>query len=149
LNNLVETQPNIKCWLTVTVTAYNALHIADFVEWKIFESGLDSIKSNRPIISHHVAHRPLSLNVRVLPPDIKTEIETRYKESMIKLNASNIDKELIDRANDIYTGILTYMNEEDLYETQFKEFVNYTKFLDKERNQNIVDIIPSLEKYFL
>ena len=68
---------------------------------------------------------------------------------MIKLNASGIDRELIDRANDIYSGILKYMNEEDLHETQFKEFVNYTKFLDKERNQNIVDIIPSLEKYFL
>jgi pyruvate-formate lyase-activating enzyme len=149
LNKLVETQSNIKCWLTVTVTAYNALHIAEFVEWKIFESGLDSIKSNRPIISHHVAHRPLSLNVRVLPPEIKIEIENRYKESIIKLNESGIDSKLIDRANDIYNGILTYMNQENLHETQFEEFVAYTKFLDKERNQNIVDIVPSLEKYFL
>jgi hypothetical protein len=149
LNHLVETQTNIKCWLTVTVTAYNVLHIADFVEWKIFDSGLDRIRSNRPIISHHVAHRPLSLNVRVLPSEIKLEIENRYKESMIKLNSSGIGRELIDRANDIYNGILTYMNEEDLHETQFSEFVKYTKFLDKERNQNIVDIIPSLGKYFL
>ena len=149
LNELVETQSNIKCWLTVTVTAYNVLHIADFVEWKIFESELDSIYSNRPIISHHVAHRPFSLNVRVLPPEVKLEIENRYKESMIKLNESDIDSKLINRANDIYTGILTYMKQEDLHESHFKEFVRYTKFLDKERNQNILDIIPSLEKYFL
>lgn len=149
LNNLVKTQSNIKCWLTVTVTAYNILHIADFVEWKIFESGLDSIRSNRPIISHHVAHRPLVINVRVLPAEIKIQIENRYKESMIKLNASGIDQELINRANEIYTGIITYMNQEDLHDDQFEEFIKYTKFLDKEREQNIVDIIPSLEKYFL
>lgn len=148
LNHLVETQTNIKCWLTVTVTAYNVLHIADFVEWKIFDSGLDRIRSNRPIISHHMAHRPLSLNVRVLPPEIKLEIENRYKESMIKLNSSGIERELIDRATDIYNGIVKYMNEEDLHETQFSEFMKYTKFLDKERNQNIIDIIPSLDKYF-
>ena len=148
LNSLVETQPNIKCWLTVTVTAYNVLHIADFVEWKIFESKLDSIRSNRPIITHHVAHRPLIVNIRVLPAEIKLEIENRYKESMNKLNGSVIDRELIDRANEIYNGIVKYMNEEDLHESQFEEFVTFTKFLDKERKQNIVDIIPSLTKYF-
>jgi hypothetical protein len=143
----VETQPNIKCWLTVT--AYNVLHMADFVEWKIFDSKLDSIKSNRLIISHHVAHRPLIVNVRVLPPEVKLEIENRYKESMIKILNSGINRELIDRANDIYMGIIKYMNEEDLHESQFEEFVTFTKFLDKERNQNIVDIIPSLHKYFI
>ena len=149
LNSMVATESNFKCWLTVTVTAYNALHIADFVEWKLFDSGLDNIKSNRPIMTHHVAHRPLMINVRVLPAEIKIQIENRYKESMIKINSSGVDGKLISRANDIYNGILKYMKEEDLHETQFKEFVNYTKFLDKERNQNIVDIMPSLEKYFL
>ena len=149
MNSLVETQPNIKCWLTVTVTAYNVLHIADFVEWKIFESKLDSIRSNRPIITHHVAHRPLIVNIRVLPAEIKLEIENRYKESMNKLNGSVIDRELIDRANEIYNGIVKYMNEEDLHESQFEEFVTFTKFLDKKRNQNIIDIISSLDKYFI
>ena len=41
------------------------------------------------------------------------------------------------------------MNEEDLHESQFEEFVTFTKFLDKKRNQNIIDIISSLDKYFI
>lgn len=149
LNSIAHVQPNIKCWLAVTVTVYNVLHIADMVEWKLFESGLDKINSHgiKTIITPHIAHRGLEINIKILPKEFKLEVVERYKKSIETLTNLGADQQSIERATSIYNSILKYMNSEDLSE-HLPEFIKFTKFLDKERNQSIVKILPSLGQYF-
>ena len=64
---------NIDAWFAYTVTAYNVLHMPEFMRWKLSESGLVKFNNTfkKPIITHHVAHHPKHLNIRVLPPELK------------------------------------------------------------------------------
>ena len=149
LNDLAEVKSNIRVWLTVTVTVYNVLHIADMIEWKLLLSNLHKINSrdSAQIITPHVVHRPENLNIRLLPSDYKLEVAKRYDESIIKLIDAKIEIALIERAKSIYNSIVRYMNSGDMSH-KMQDFIEYTNFLDKERGQNIAEAVPSLAKYF-
>jgi len=151
INQLAHTHPNIHASLAVTVTAYNAKHIADMTEWLILESGLDRITNRLDrkniIMDAHMAHRPQRVNVKLLPNHIKQEISDRYAASIDMLKVSMVNDALINNAQKLYNGIIAFMNSEDM-SVYMDEFVRYTKFLDEERNQNILDIMPSLHPYF-
>ena len=145
INQLAHIHSNIKYWLTVTVTAYNAKHIADMTEWIVLDSGLDKMTTS--IMSMHVAHRPLNTNVKLLPKHVKQEISDRYATSINTLKIAKVNDALIHKAQTLYDGITTYMNSADM-SVHMPKFISYTKFLDAERNQNILDIMPSLHPYF-
>ena len=145
INQLAHIHSNIKYWLTVTVTAYNAKHIADMTEWIVLDSGLD--KMTNSIMSMHMAHRPLNTNVKLLPKHVKQEISDRYATSINTLKIAMVNDALIHKAHTLYDGITTYMNSADM-SVHMPKFISYTKFLDAERNQNILDIMPSLHPYF-
>lgn len=148
-NSLAESSSNIRVWLAVTVTAYNVLHIADMVEWKILDSNLHNINrtSYRPVITPHLAHRPETVNIRILPSGIKNAIVNRYTESLANLRSKGVSNDLITAAESIYTGISAYMLAAN-WESRMNEFVEFTNFLDVERNQDITKIVPMLTPYF-
>ena len=41
-----------------------------------------------------------------------------------------------------------YMNGEDLYESNKEEFINFTAYLDKIRNENFGEVFPELKDYY-
>ena len=152
LDNLrkVDALPNnIIGWLAFTVTAYNVNHMIDFMKWKLTESGFVKINSTnrRPIITHHVAHHPKHLNVRVLPDLYKKEITEKFNEFVQWVKDNNFNEHVIKQATDIANGVTSYMNSESYYTAHWNEFVKYTKDLDAIRNENLCDVEPKFKEF--
>tara|TARA_R100000027_G_C2248764_1_gene93879 strand:+ start:1349 stop:2677 length:1329 start_codon:yes stop_codon:yes gene_type:complete len=151
LDELCVENKNIFAWLACTVTAYNVFHIPEFMWWKLKESGFKKINSSkkRPIITHHVAHGPKRTNIKLLSTELKQELFLHYKlweERFVKDN--EIDTHTKDNAINILDSILKFANKEDYAQDYLQEFVNYTTYLDKARNQNILDVAPQYAKIF-
>lgn len=133
---------NFNIWLACTVTVYNVFHIPDFIEWKL-NSGLDKInrRSSKPILTHHMAHRPWHVNVRVLPEEVKKQVMSYYQKYLNDLEP-RVDEKYFLAANKILNSISKYMNAESLYDEHWPTFVEKTKRLDEIRNQDYKTIFP-------
>ena len=152
LDNLrkVDALPsNIVSWLAFTVTAYNVNHMIDFMKWKLSESEFKKFNSTnrRPIITHHVAHHPKHLNVRVLPDAYKKNVTKRFNEFLQWVNDNNYNEYVIKQAEDIVKGVTSYMNSESYYDSHWNEFIKYTKQLDSIRDENLLDVEPQFKEY--
>jgi organic radical activating enzyme len=147
LDEYAQNNNNILAWLACTVTAYNVWHIPTFMRWKLDESGFKKINSTikRPIITHHVAHGPKRVNVRVLTKYLKEELALYYNASIeeFKRYPDNISK----NAESILNSIIKYTNAAD-YSDKLPEFVKFTKYLDSARNQSILNIAPQYKGLF-
>jgi sulfatase maturation enzyme AslB (radical SAM superfamily) len=152
LGNLqkVDALPNnVISWLAFTVTAYNVLHMLDFMKWKLTESNFKRINSSnrRPIVTYHVAHHPKHLNIRVLPPEFKQEVSHRYTEFLQWIERGDFTEHVKRHAREIVNGVVSYMQSDDYYPEHWVEFVKYTNNLDKIRQENITDVEPEFKKY--
>jgi pyruvate-formate lyase-activating enzyme len=140
---------NIIAWLAFTVTAYNVNHMIDFMKWKLVASGFKKINSTnrRPVITHHVAHHPKHLNIRVLPDSYKQELTQKFYDFLQWVKDTKYNDHVIKQATDIVNGIINYMNSESYYDTHWDEFVSYTKKLDSIRTESIFDVEPKFKEY--
>jgi len=144
LRKIDELPDNIYAWLSLTVTSVNVFHVPDFMRWKL-EQGYTKINSSKrkPLITHHVAHRPYHMNVQVLPDEIKKDVLKKYTQSM-----QYFQGDLKEPALNVLNSITNYMNKDSLYDNHWKDFIKRTSELDRIRNQNIVDIVPQFKDYF-
>ena len=149
LDNFAESNPNIVAWLAVTVTVFNVMHIPEMIKWKVMDSGFKKINSSRKkkVITHHVAHRPHTTNVRILPIDIKDKVEAYYEQFVVEMKQENIGADIITEIESILKGIVKYMRADD-YTSHLPEFIRTTKYLDLQRNQNVLDVAPYLKSIF-
>lgn len=141
---------NVISWLAFTVTAYNVNHLTDFIKWKLFDSGFKRINSTqkRPVITHHVAHHPKHLNVRVLPDDMKKVVTEKMNNFLLWIEDTNgINSNTKKCAVDIVKGVINYMNSESYHAEHWQYFLEYTEKLDDIRNQNLVDVEPLFKDY--
>lgn len=147
LKKLDSTGDNIKSWLAVTITNYNIFHLPEFIKWKMLKSGFKKINSSKmkPIITHHMCHSPKHLNVRSLPIELKKLVLERFNdlsqwsEETLSSNEHHALCKIID-------GISRYMMGETYDDWDY--FIEYTKKLDKIRNQDILKIVPEFKEYF-
>ena len=148
LDEYAQNNSNIIAWLACTVTAYNAWHIPDFMQWKLKSSGFKKINSTvkRPIITHHVAHGPRRVNIRVLPRSLKEKLKTYY-DSQVVYFKSEFDKNIAANAESILASIVKYSLAAD-YQDKLPEFVKFTRYLDKARGNSILDIVPQYKELF-
>ncbi len=144
-----ELPSNVISWLAFTVTAYNVLHMIDFMKWKLTESKFKRINSSnrRPIITYHVAHHPKHLNIRVLPAEFKQEVSQRYAEFLEWINQGSFNEHIKRHAKEIANGVVNYMQSDDYNEKHWHEFVKYTEDLDRIRVESVIDIEPEFKKY--
>ena len=149
LHLLDNTPSNIMGWLAFTVTAYNVNHMIDFMKWKLTESNFKKINftHKRPIITNHVAHHPKHLNIRVLPDDMKVQIVRRFEDFMQWCYEQDFPENTLVKAQEITNSTIKYMQSESYYDTHWKEFLSYTKNLDKIRNENLLDVEPMFQEY--
>jgi len=149
LNKVDELPSNIISWLAFTVTAYNVLHMLDFMKWKLTESGFKRINSSnrRPIITYHVAHHPKHLNIRVLPDEFKQTVVDRYTEFLNWVDDGKFNEHVKRHAKEIVNGVINYMQSDSYHEKHWHEFVKYTSDLDRIRQENIINIEPEFKKY--
>jgi len=150
LQKLDNTPSNVFPWLAFTVTAYNIFHLPEFMLWKLKESGFKKINStkHRPVITHHVAHGPKRANIRLLPSKLKLEVIKYYNEYRDKVAGDNeISPEVKVKFNQILDGVVKYMEADD-YDDKVEEFIKFTNYLDDQRQQSIVDIVPQYKELF-
>ena len=152
LNNLrkIDQLPdNIFGWLAFTVTAYNVNHMIDFMMWKLKEANFKKINFTlkRPIITHHVAHHPKHLNVRVLPKQYKDDVTARFVQFVQWVKDEGFPPHVIKQAEDISKGVTSYMNSDNYYDTHWSEFIKYTNQLDAIRDENLLEVEPKFKDY--
>lgn len=147
INDYIENSKNCKAWFTTTVTAYNVMHIPEFLAWKL-NADLDNIRISNynPILKHHMQHMPYRTNIQVFPKSFKEIIQEKYNKWLDHFDKSNLKNNEIESIHRIMNNITTYMNKEDL-SNNFDEFIKFTKFLDKSRKQDILEIIPELKSH--
>ncbi len=155
IRKIDELPNNVRAWFTYTVTVYNVFHVPDFIDWKL-KQGFKKFNNSRkkPIITHHIAHNPEKINIRILPKEIKKKIRQKYTEYYDNLDVDDFTKEKIKA---ILKSIVTYMEGDHNYYVwtsgerppEIEEFHTYTKELDATRNQNILDVVPEFKMLFL
>jgi sulfatase maturation enzyme AslB (radical SAM superfamily) len=142
---------NLKAWFAYTVTPMNVFHTADFMKWKLTESGLDKfnpITGPRPVITHHMCHSPKYYNVKVLPQYLKDQVAEHYQEHRDWVLTTDFSDKVKNNFIKVLTGIETFMMSEDYSEEWLDHFVDQTVKLDEIRNQNILDIVPQFKSLF-
>jgi organic radical activating enzyme len=150
LDEYAQRNSNIMAWLACTVTAYNIWHIPEFMMWKLKESGFVKINSTnkRPVITHHVAHGPRRTNVKLLPADMKQSLIQHYNVWHDKFEQDpTLSDHVKKKSFDILNSIIKFMMSDD-YSDSLPEFISFTRFIDQERNQNILDIVPEYNVLF-
>lgn len=149
LDNYAERNPNIVAWLACTVTAYNVWHIPEFISWKLDKSEFKKINSTsrRPIITHHVAHGPKRMNIRILPNEMNQELRLYYNQYLDTIK-EKYNTNIYENAVSILNSISKYAESAD-YSDKLPEFIKFTKFLDKSRKQDILNIAPKYKNLFL
>jgi hypothetical protein len=140
---------NVQAWLACTVTTLNVFHMPDFMKWKIKESGFKKINSGKklPILTIHVAHSPSHACIKSLPLEMKQLVREKYDEFKDWLIKEQLDPKIEQAALKIINSIVDFMMSEDTSD-KWGWFKEYTRQLDKLRNQNIIDVVPEYEPYF-
>ncbi len=108
----------------VTVQAYNILYLDNLLEY-LELSGYHNIYLN--ILDH-----PDYLNIRSLPEELKQHATKLLQQF------SHIKK--ID-------GVVTYMNSEHWFDTQWDNFCKYTAKLDTSRGQSLIEVAPIFKDF--
>ena len=130
---------NIESWFAFTVSAYNVEHLPDFMKWSI-EQNFKRVNINKPIVTHHMVHAPHHLNIKVLPKEYKLFVT----EKLLDFSGKIRDNKYKRISDDIIHSVIRFMNSED-YEAKYGVyFAEYTRRLDRIRNQNISDVVPNL-----
>ena len=145
----IDLSPNLAAWFAYTVTAYNVLHMPDFMRWKLESSGLTKFNNTvrRPIITHHVAHNPKHINIRVLPPEIKMLVKLRFEGFHNWVVSNQYPPHVVSSSLSIMNSVLDYMNADDYHSQYWEYFCTYTSRLDTIRKQNILDVVPEFQGY--
>lgn len=150
LEKIEQLPDNVVGWLAYTVTAYNVNHMIDFMKWKLSASGFKKLNGTRrkPIVTHHVAHHPRHLNIRVLPDEYKQRVTNKFDDFVQWTILQGYPEHVINHAREIASGVTRYMNSESYYNSHWSEFLSYTRRLDQLRSENIVMVEPMLAPYF-
>jgi Radical SAM superfamily len=144
-----QSSVNIQAWLAYTVTAYNVLHMPDFMRWKLESSGLKKFNSTirRPIVTHHVAHNPHHLNIRVLPQSFKMLVKQRFDEFRAWVLNQEFEPHVAKQSESICNSVCDYMLSKDTHSQHWDEFKTFTTKLDDIRGQDIRAVVPELGEY--
>ena len=146
LRKIDELPDNVIAWIACTVTTANVFHLPDFMIWKLEQNFKKiNIFNHKPIISHHVAHRPWPSCIRVLTSELKNEITEYYetRKSDFEKYGNNVSK----KANELLDSVTTYMNAKDEHD-HTTWFIKFTKDLDALRNHSILDVVPQYTHIF-
>ena len=118
----------------------NALHLPDFYQNWIDKGLID----HQGLINTFIIPLtgPPQLSSQVLPKNLKIEVEHKWDTFSSKNLTSDI------RLKDNIEDCIGHMNGEDLYETNKEDFINWTAYFDKIRNENFIKTFPELEEHF-
>lgn len=134
---------NFKPWLATTITVFNVFHIPELIKWKL-TSGLDKFnsKTHNKLLNIHTAHHPQRVNIKILPDDIKRQVEDRYNEFYTWFDENPEYEPYRKHAENILNPIVKFMNTGTVDQEELKWLKHVVHNLDKKRGKNIYDIVP-------
>lgn len=154
INNLCRSD-NRKFTSTIdcVVTIYSVFHIPEFIWW-LLNNDLNYISNTlrpRNVLNIIIADRPMCLTIKLLPNSIQTKIKEKYSKWIGEINTSKFDSELKNNVIKTLEKILQFMSKgkPKNKNKNLEEFKRYTLFLDKSRNQNLLDVVPELEELII
>ena len=149
LQQIDKLGPNVRAWLACTVTTLNIFHIPEFMKWKLQESNFKKINSSKknPILTIHVAHSPSTACIQSMPLEMKQLVKEKYDDFKDWLINEDLPEHVVQSGLKIINDIVNFMMKEDRSE-KWDWFCEYTRQIDKLRNQNILDVVPEYKKYF-
>lgn len=146
-----NTNINLSAWFAFTVTPINIFHLPEFMKWKLIESDLhrfNPIQNYKPIVSYHMCHSPKQYNVKVLPKNIKQQVDAKFEEYISWSETQEFSDHVKKNFKKVLRSVSAFMNSED-YSTEWLDtFVSTTNKLDELRGQNILDIVPEYRELF-
>lgn len=137
---LAKISPHVKFLITPTISVFNIQHLPSFhQEW--VELGLIEADDMMP----HILKNPAIYDVRILPKEIKLEVEKEYLSHLEWLDTfkgKNLMK--LEMVYQEFKSCIDYMWSEDRSELipEFKENCNK---LDKMRKESTISVFPELE----
>jgi peroxiredoxin family protein len=149
LDEFAKKHDHIYPALGYTVSAYNAFHLPKFIWWKLFHSGFEKVNGieRRPVIGYHMVHEPHRVCTQMFPAEIKNELKNQYDVWIKKLEESTLESNVKETAINILNSVINFTFLEDRSDC-ISDFVKFTKYLDKTRNQDIKMIVPELGNLF-
>ncbi|MBL4708552.1 MAG: twitch domain-containing radical SAM protein [Flavobacteriales bacterium] len=136
---LSEICPHVKFLITPTISVFNVQHLPSFhKEW--VELGLIQADDMMP----HVLKNPDIYDIRILPTEIKKQVESAYTDHLTWLKT--FDGEGLLKLNMVkqeFESCIQYMWSEDRSELQEK-FKENCDQLDQMRKETTLDIFPEL-----
>ena len=144
LHILDNTPNNVVVNIACAVQLMNVLYVPELVEWKEKQKFK---KVNLPpygagLIGTHLVYLPSYLNVRVLPKEIKLEVEKRIKLFCNK-NANNLEFMTNPYGFQRWQGLIQYMNSED-WTNKIPMLKDYISIMDQQRGTDFKSIFPEL-----
>ncbi len=151
IQNAMLELDNLSLSATCTTSLLNITRLTDIFE---YFNGL-GVYVHTSLVQY-----PKALNPRLLPPELKAQvtdnwnrwlenIEENLDRTAKKGNSTFLQKDLqIRRITSYGTNIVNYMNSEDWYGSNWNDFKNYIKALDKHHNTNILDWYPEFKSYW-
>ena len=134
-----ENLPHVNMGISSVFQLTNALHLPDFYQG-FLDSGILDIKDLNNVFVIPLTG-PAQLSSRILPKELKLKVEEKW-ENFLSILPDNVNlKGYVDTC-------IGYMNEEDLYESNKSDFVVFTTYLDKIRNENFGEVFPELKDYY-
>ena len=153
-NNLVmldTAEGNLRVLVSTTIMVYNVLNFPDMMIWKA-NKNFQRVNRDpaKPLITPHPLHRPHHLNIQILPESAKSYVSSYYKSKQAEINeavyasAPIKDKDLaIKSAEGLLKRYELFMWQKDLSH-ELPNFWNYTRRLDRIRNESIEAALPEL-----
>ena len=130
--SLEKLHKNIKVTINPTITIYNVMYLEELINW-----WLQIIPEKDNLIVFNYATYPSYLNKLLLPKPIQIKLIEKYK----KLSDSVSNKGL--KYN--FSRLISRLDTTDTFtNSSLQEFYDYTKELDKLRNQNFEEALPEL-----
>lgn len=128
---ILEEIPDIKFYISATISAYNAEHVPDFFDDWIAKGYVlpDSIECNTVLFPEYI-------RAQILPENKKEEIILKYK--------SFIEKHKIEKYRNSYSFFAFMDSLKPNKSYLVPDFIDYNKKLDLIRNENMLDIFPEL-----
>jgi hypothetical protein len=142
LARLDESGPNLRYWVTSTVSSLNVGRYHELVGWLMTEplSRMNRRHDDSIFLSHHMLRKPAELCIRALPKAAKALVRARY-EQFIRANpigpAANAA-----HAKEQLLSVLKFMEAEDLSGEFNPQFIRETEKMDAYRGESFGALDP-------
>ncbi len=125
LHSLEAEYSGIELGIHTTVQMYNILRLSEVIQY--FEKSFGRI----PYLN--ILNHPQCLNIRTLPLDLKNKAKESLEDWINQIEVQEV---------------ISYMLKEDWTGKYLSEFIDYTRAIDKTRNENILSLIPEFSNLF-